>query len=83
MRKRRLTACAVMAAGAILMAGCGGDEGGSAASGDSGGGGDKKVKVGFVPKSLESAFWNATKDGAAAAAEADPNIELMVDAAAS
>ncbi len=85
MRKRRLTACAVMAAGAILMAGCGGDgdEGGSAASGDSGGGGDKKVKVGFVPKSLESAFWNATKDGAEAAAEADPNIELMVDAAAS
>lgn len=41
------------------------------------------VTIGFVPKSFESAFWLATQTGAEEAAEADPSIELIVDAASS
>jgi simple sugar transport system substrate-binding protein len=81
MRDGRRVVCALICAGAMLMTACGGDDGGGGGNDD--GGGDKKVKVGFVPKSFENTFWLATKTGAEKAAAGDPDIELTVDAAAS
>jgi ABC-type sugar transport system substrate-binding protein len=83
MRDGRLVVCALACAGAMVITACGGDDGGGGGGGGGDAGASKKVKVGFVPKSFESAFWLATKTGAEKAAEGDPNIELTVDAAAS
>jgi simple sugar transport system substrate-binding protein len=84
MRDGRLVVCALACAGAMVITACGGDDGGGGGGGGgSDAGGSKKVKVGFVPKSFESAFWLATKTGAEKAGDGDSNIELTVDAAAS
>ena len=88
MKNWNLRLCTGLCALALIVAGCGDDEEPAAApSGANGASSDeaatKKVKIGFIPKSSESAFWLASQEGAKAAAESDPNIELMVDAASS
>lgn len=87
MRSRWLMPCAGLCAVSMAMAGCGDDTSTevSAGSGATSGAAStaKKVKIGFVPKSSESAFWLATQAGAKEAAQKDPNIDLVVDAAAS
>lgn len=83
MEKQRLMLLMFCAAVMLVVAGCGGDDEEPAGTPAGQGASDKKVKVGFIPKSFESAFWQASRTGAEAAAKEDPNIELMVDAAPS
>jgi simple sugar transport system substrate-binding protein len=69
----------------MALGGCGSDDDDGATNGggaSTGGGGDQ-LTIGFVPKSLENAFWLSAKKGAERAAAADPNIKLLVDAPAS
>lgn len=84
MGRGRFTLCALACAGLMVLGGCGSDDddGGNGGGASTSGGGDQ-VTIGFVPKSFESAFWLASREGAEKAAAADPNVELLVDAAAS
>jgi simple sugar transport system substrate-binding protein len=72
------TVALLVALGACLALGaCGEDEEGAGAAG---GGGGEEVLVGFVPKSLESAFWLASRAGARAADQAHEDIRVLVEA---
>jgi len=80
MRSSRALAVVAALGACLALGACGEDEEGGGEGGAGAGGGGEEIVVGFVPKSLESAFWLASREGAEAADQANENIRVLVEA---